>query len=110
MNLLVKELKEQVVQKYMENPLLVDGRKFDIRAFMVIICMKPYLVLYNYGYVRLSLNKYTTENFEKDKITHLTNNSVQKNHPDYKTLKDSSIMSVDNLANILIEQGIINSR
>lgn len=76
MNLLAKELREIVVQKYCENPLLVDGRKFDIRAYMVVICMKPYLVLYNPGYVRLSLNPYTTENFGKDKLTHLTNNSV----------------------------------
>ena len=56
MNLLVKELNEIVVQRYVENPLLVEGRKFDIRAFMIVTCMKPYLVLYNHGYVRLSLN------------------------------------------------------
>jgi hypothetical protein len=76
MNLLAKELRELVVQKYQENPLLVEGRKFDIRAFMVIQSMKPYLVLYQPGYVRMSLNPYSTENFEKNKITHLTNNSV----------------------------------
>jgi hypothetical protein len=43
---------------------------------MVVASMKPYLVLYNHGYVRLSLNEYTTDDFEKNKITHLTNNSV----------------------------------
>ena len=98
MNLLVKELKEQVVQRYLENPLLVGGRKFDLRVFMVVQCMKPYLVLHQEGYARLSLNKYSTENFAKDKITHLTNNSVQKNHPDYKSLKEQSIMSINALA------------
>ena len=56
MNLLVKELNEIVVQRYVENPLLVEGRKFDIRGYMLVVCMKPYLVLYNHGYVRLSLN------------------------------------------------------
>jgi len=95
MNLLVKELNEIVVQRYVENPLLVEGRKFDIRAYMLVVCMKPYLVLYNHGYVRLSLNQYTTEGFEKDLITHLTNNSVQKHHPDYKNLKEKSIISID---------------
>ena len=64
--------------------------------------MKPYLVLYNHGYVRLSLNPYTTENFENDKITHLTNNSVQKNHPEYKSLKEKSIISLESLAESLI--------
>jgi hypothetical protein len=76
---------------------LVDGRKFDIRAYMIVVCMKPYLVLYQPGYVRLSLNPYTTEDFGKDKLTHLTNNSVQKNHPDYKNLKEKSIYSVEAL-------------
>jgi hypothetical protein len=38
--------------------------------------MKPYSVLFNPGYVRLSLNDYTIDDFEKNKITHLTNNSV----------------------------------
>ena len=69
--------------------------------------MKPYLVLYQPGYVRLSLNEYSTENFEKNKITHLTNNSVQKNHPEYLNKKESSIWSIEKLVKYLIEQGKI---
>ena len=56
MNMLAKELKEIVVQKYVENPLLVENRKFDLRVYMIVQCMKPYLVLYHPGYVRMSLN------------------------------------------------------
>jgi len=108
MNFLAKELREIVVQKYCENPLLVDGRKFDLRAYMIVVCMKPYLVLYQPGYVRMSLNPYTTENFDKDnKLTHLTNNSVQKNHPDYKNLKEKSIISMEALIEDLLTTGRI---
>lgn len=110
MNLLAKELREIVVQKYIENPLLIDGRKFDIRAYMIVVCMKPYLVLYQPGYVRMSLNPYTTENFAKDKITHLTNNSVQKNHPNYKELKEKSIISIDSLVENIISMGKLQSK
>ena len=110
MNMLAKELGGFVVQKYCENPLLIDGRKFDIRAFMVVACMKPYLVLYNPGYVRMSLNPYTVENFAKDKMTHLTNNSVQKAHPDYKALKEKSIISIEALIDDLVARGLVQSR
>lgn len=110
MNLLAKELREIVVQKYIENPLLIDGRKFDLRVYMIVVCMKPYLVLYQPGYVRMSLNPYTTENFAKDKITHLTNNSVQKNHPDYKNLKEKSIISIDSLVESIISMGKLQSK
>ncbi len=110
MNLLAKELREIVVQKYIENPLLIDGRKFDIRAYMIVVCMKPYLVLYQPGYVRMSLNPYTTENFAKDKITHLTNNSVQKNHPNYKELKEKSIIYIDSLVENIISMGKLQSK
>lgn len=72
--------------------------------------MKPYVLLYHSGYVRMSLNPYQTENFEKDKITHLTNNSVQKNHPDYKNLKEKSIISIDALIQDLIDTGRIQSK
>lgn len=34
---------------------------------------------------------------ELDKLAHITNNSVQKKHPDYATLKDSSIWSMRDL-------------
>ena len=110
MNLLAKELREIVVQKYIENPLLIDGRKFDLRVYMIVVCMKPYLVLYQSGYVRMSLNPYSTENFAKDKITHLTNNSVQKNHPDYKNLKEKSIISIDSLVESIISMGKLQSK
>ena len=80
-----------------------------MRVFMIIACTKPYLVLSNPGYVRFSLNEFSLENFEKDKITHLTNNSVQKKHPDYAAMKEKSIMSVDDLKQHLAAAGKISS-
>jgi hypothetical protein len=51
--------KSAVIQKYLENPLLIEGRKFDIRCYMTIVCTKPLVVLFHHGYVRLSLNRYS---------------------------------------------------
>ena len=78
LNAFVREHRSALIQKYIENPLLVEKRKFDVRAFMLVASTQPFLVLYNSGYARLSLNEFTLANFEEagEKITHLTNNAV----------------------------------
>jgi len=35
-----------VIQKYLENPLLVDGKKADIRSYVLIASVRPFVVLY----------------------------------------------------------------
>lgn len=52
-----------MVQKYMENPCLLKGKKFDMRAFMVVICAKPWFVYAHPGYTRVSLEDFTCEDF-----------------------------------------------
>ena len=51
-------LTKGVIQKYLENPLLLEGRKFDYRCYCFIACAKPLLVYFHPGYLRLSMNKY----------------------------------------------------
>lgn len=107
-----------VIQKYIEDPLLINQKKFDIRVLMVIACCKPYFVYAHPGYVRKSLNDYSTESFAKtettadgksndwqSRYTHLTNLSIQKKHPDYEARKEESAMSMDQLCAYLVEKG-----
>jgi len=104
---LVKELKNVIIQKYESKPCLYKGKKFDIRSYMVINCTKPYLVTFNEGYCRISLNDYTLDDFntKEGKITHMTNNSVQKKHPEYKTRKEETIIDMQTLKEYLVEKG-----
>lgn len=74
-----------IVQEYMERPLLVHGRKFDIRCF-VLLTLSSRKGLRGYffrdAYVRTSCKKYTLDKLE-DRETHLTNDAVQKHAKSY---------------------------
>ena len=67
-----------MVQKYIENPLVIRRRKFDIRQWVLLTDFKPFRVWgYDECYIRFCATEYTPENL-KDRKVHLTNNSVTK--------------------------------
>ena len=82
-----------VIQKYIENPLLINERKFDIRLW-VLITHEHDCYLFEEGYIRLSSYKYTLddENLDK-KAVHLTNNAIQKQDPLYGKVEDGNQLS-----------------
>jgi len=56
---------------YIMNPLLINGKKFDIRCYMLISSVKPLIVLYHSGYLRLSMFDFDAQ--DQNLLTHLTN-------------------------------------
>ncbi|KAJ1484556.1 tubulin-tyrosine ligase family-domain-containing protein, partial [Baffinella frigidus] len=84
-----------IVQKYVEDPLLVDGHKFDIRQWVLVSDWNPVTVwLYQECYLRFALSKWSTDNFE-DRLAHLCNNSVQKDDAGFEEKKDESMWEAD---------------
>eukprot|EP01022_Parablepharisma_sp_SALTPOND_P013194 TRINITY_DN1741_c0_g3_i1.p1 TRINITY_DN1741_c0_g3~~TRINITY_DN1741_c0_g3_i1.p1 ORF type:complete len:989 (-),score=89.28 TRINITY_DN1741_c0_g3_i1:6849-9815(-) len=73
-----------IIQKYIERPLLIYKRKFDIRMFGLITSVNGFLKGYYYeeGYLRTSSKEYTLKNLTK-KTIHLTNDAVQNRAEDY---------------------------
>jgi len=61
-----------IIQRYLNIPALYQGRKFDVRFFMVILCCKPYFVFAAPGYARTCLTDFTMASFAKKSVNEAT--------------------------------------
>lgn len=57
--------------RYIERPLLINKKKFDLRCYLLISSVDPLMVFYHRGYVRLSMFDFDIN--EKNIQVHLTN-------------------------------------
>ena len=76
-----------VMQRYVPNPLLINGRKFDFRMFTFIASMNPLIAYFYDGGLRVSLIPYDVNS--DDKRTLLTNFAL--NHEIYKTARKEGL-------------------
>ena len=74
-----------VVQRYIENPMLVGGKKFDLRIYVLVTSYSPLTVyMYRAGFARFSSYRYNTNAKNLgDNYVHLTNVAIQKTGPGY---------------------------
>jgi len=74
-----------VISKYIDNPLLIGGRKFDLRLYVLVTSFRPLkCYLYRLGFSRFCTVKYNASVNELDNMfVHLTNVSIQKGADDY---------------------------
>lgn len=82
-----------ILQKYIDRPLLIKGRKFDIRVFGTMTSINGYLKGYFYedGYIRTSSTKYTSKS--NDVFIHLTNDAVQKHAENFGKYESGNKLS-----------------
>lgn len=69
-----------VISRYIDNPLLIGGKKFDLRLYVLVTSFRPLKAyLFKLGFCRFCTVKYDTSVNEIDNMyVHLTNVSVQK--------------------------------
>ncbi|CAK79508.1 unnamed protein product (macronuclear) [Paramecium tetraurelia] len=91
-----------VLQKYLETPLLYNGRKFDFRVWVLIDHTSKYY-FFKEGYLRLASEHFDVNNL-KSLYIHLTNNAIQKNHPGYGKYELGNQLSFQDLQHYLNQQ------
>ncbi|KAJ3158002.1 putative tubulin polyglutamylase ttll2 [Geranomyces variabilis] len=76
-----------VLQRYIANPLLISGYKFDMRCYVVVRSYNPLVIYLNTeGLARFATVPYTTTSH--DVYAHLTNTSINKHSPWLEDEKD----------------------
>ncbi|KAL7063869.1 hypothetical protein AAHC03_04624 [Spirometra sp. Aus1] len=72
-----------VVSRYIDNPYLIGGRKFDLRVYVLVTSFMPLKAwVYRDGFARLSNAGFSLDSID-DQYVHLTNVAIQKSAPDY---------------------------
>lgn len=108
---------ELIVQQYIHNPLLLSGRKFDFRMYMLIASTNPLMVYYHDGDLRVSLYNYDIDSDDKKVL--LTNLDLNKlaykkakkgklfNGLDEEGLRHAQQWNFPRLQAHLLEEGVI---
>ncbi|XP_065161645.1 tubulin monoglutamylase TTLL4-like isoform X2 [Atheta coriaria] len=81
-----------VVQKYIADPYLINGSKFDLRLYVLVTSFNPLRIyLYPEGLVRFASVKYSDNDKDlKDRFMHLTNYSINKLSSQYTANEDAN--------------------
>jgi len=74
----IKAHNQTVIQKYIENPLVIKGRKFDMRQWALVTNFNPLTVyLFETPYIRFGAEEFHLDDF-KNIFSQLTGNSIAK--------------------------------
>ncbi|XP_075720583.1 putative tubulin polyglutamylase TTLL2 [Rhinoderma darwinii] len=77
-----------IVQKYITNPLLISGYKFDLRIYVCVTCFCPLTIyIYQEGLVRFATEKFNLSSLDNI-FAHLTNTSINKYSTSYSAEKE----------------------
>ena len=75
-----------ILQKYLEKPLLYQGRKFDIRLWVLIIYnQEDDIYIFKQGHLKATCTQYNPDS--NDLYVHLTNYSVQKYNENFSKIE-----------------------
>ncbi|KAH8934680.1 hypothetical protein BDL97_18G097200 [Sphagnum fallax] len=81
------QVENYIVQRYIDNPYLVGGKKFDLRIYVLVLAYAPLKAyVYRSGFARFTIAHFSIKKEELvNNLVHLTNFSIQKHAPAYKS-------------------------
>ena len=82
----LQETSHSIAQEYLQNPLLIDSLKFDLRIYVLVTGCDPLRIfIHEEGLARFATEEYEAPNkYNMDDIyVHLTNYSINKNNPNF---------------------------
>ena len=91
-----------IIQKYIDYPLLVHKRKFDLRCYGMLTSVNGSLKGYFYedGYVRTSCKEFNHDDIS-DKFVHLTNDAIQVHADDYGKFESGNKMDFAGFSRVI---------
>jgi Tubulin-tyrosine ligase family len=106
-----------MIQRFVNDPLLIDGHKFELRAYLLIASTNPYIVYYHDGFIRRSLFKYNDLKpdvrslFPNIKINKELLHEVLEAHNDLTEdqIREFRIWDYDQLGDYLFQNNITGS-
>jgi len=108
----LKDVDQAIVQKYIDNPLLVRGLKFDMRIYVLVTSIDP-LVIYVYqdGLARFASEPYNTNSLEiRNNCIHLTNSKINKENTESygskEDLHNGFLWTLTMLKNLFEKEGL----
>ena len=80
-----------IISRYISNPLLINGLKFDMRIYVAITCIEPLRIyIFDEGLARFATEKYSLSDSKERKFAHLTNYSINKKNKKFIQNRSSS--------------------
>lgn len=103
-HVLYKEPQFILGQEYVKNPLLLGGKKMEIRTYILVASVEPLIVLYHDGTVRRTTRDYRADSWD-DPLIHISNTYQQKKHdPGFHLTKDERKWTLRNMEDFVVEQ------
>uniref|UniRef100_A0A8C5WBP4 Tubulin--tyrosine ligase-like protein 5 n=1 Tax=Leptobrachium leishanense TaxID=445787 RepID=A0A8C5WBP4_9ANUR len=87
-----------IISRYISNPLLIEGYKFDFRLYVLVTSFDPLIIyLYEEGLTRFATEKYQQSGTcVENKFVHLTNASLNKTSTKYVVSDDPEVEDFGN--------------